>query len=159
MPPEVTLLEIPPCQTPMCGVAYSCSYDKLCTLDAVDTDTDWILVVLAGRAGRILLRPRMRRIQAYLRKSSNHACLVTIESVCASPILFGEERLSPNIEKARRSVVIQLRQNHKKTSWSDEKLTITPPATTFHASSTLPSCRSALRGKDAKLAKLHTKSA
>ena len=23
---EVTLLEIPPCQTPMCGVAYSCSY-------------------------------------------------------------------------------------------------------------------------------------
>ena len=26
VPPEVTLLEIPPCQTPMCGVAYSCSY-------------------------------------------------------------------------------------------------------------------------------------
>ena len=26
MPSEVTLLEIPPCQTPMCGVAYSCSY-------------------------------------------------------------------------------------------------------------------------------------
>ena len=25
VPPEVTLLEIPPCQTPMCGVAYSCS--------------------------------------------------------------------------------------------------------------------------------------
>ena len=23
---EVTLLEIPPCQIPMCGVAYSCSY-------------------------------------------------------------------------------------------------------------------------------------
>ena len=23
---EVTLLEIPPCQTPMCGVAHSCSY-------------------------------------------------------------------------------------------------------------------------------------
>ena len=44
-------------------------------------------------------------------------------------------------------MVVQLRQNHKKTSWSDEKLTITLPATTFHASSTLPSCRSALRGK------------
>ena len=31
---EVTLLEIPPCQTPMCGVAYSCSYVLLflCTL-------------------------------------------------------------------------------------------------------------------------------
>ena len=52
---------------------------------------------------RILLRPRMRRIQAYLRKNSNSACLVTIESVCASPILFGEERLSPSNEKARRS--------------------------------------------------------
>ena len=26
---EVTLLEIPPCQTPMCGVAYSCSYALL----------------------------------------------------------------------------------------------------------------------------------
>ena len=31
MPPEVTLLEIPPCQTPMCGVAYSCSYVLLPT--------------------------------------------------------------------------------------------------------------------------------
>ena len=56
-------------------------------------------------------------------------------------------------------VVVQLRQNHKKTSWSDEKLTITLPAMTFHASSTPPSCRSALRGKGAKLAELHTKSA
>ena len=56
-------------------------------------------------------------------------------------------------------MVVQLRQNHKKTSWSDEKLTMTLPATTFHASSTLPSCRSALRGKDAVLAKLHTRSA
>ena len=27
-PLEVTLLEIRPCQTPMCGVAYSCSYDS-----------------------------------------------------------------------------------------------------------------------------------
>ena len=29
---EVTLLEIPPCQTPMCGVAYSCSYVLLIIL-------------------------------------------------------------------------------------------------------------------------------
>ena len=29
MPPEVTLLEIPPCQIPMCGVAYSCYYGLL----------------------------------------------------------------------------------------------------------------------------------
>ena len=28
---EVTLLGIPPCQTPMCGVAYSCSYVLLIT--------------------------------------------------------------------------------------------------------------------------------
>ena len=32
MPPEVTLLGIPPCQTPMCGVAYSCSYVLLLSL-------------------------------------------------------------------------------------------------------------------------------
>ena len=32
MPPEVTLLEIPPCQIPMCGVAYSCSYVLLIDL-------------------------------------------------------------------------------------------------------------------------------
>ena len=57
----------------------------------------------ASRQNRILLRPRMRRIQAYLRKNSISASLVTIESVRASPILFGEERLSPSIEKARRS--------------------------------------------------------
>ena len=48
-------------------------------------------------------------------------------------------------------VVVQLRQNHKKTSWSEEKLTITLPAPTFHASSTLSSCRSALRGKGANV--------
>ena len=29
---EVTLLEIPPCQTPMCGVAHSCSYVLLVKL-------------------------------------------------------------------------------------------------------------------------------
>ena len=28
---EVTILEIPPCQTPMCGVAYSCSHVLLPT--------------------------------------------------------------------------------------------------------------------------------
>ena len=32
VPSEVTLLEIPPCQTPMCGVAYSCSYALLLEL-------------------------------------------------------------------------------------------------------------------------------
>ena len=31
VPPEAILLEIPPCQTPMCGVAYSCSYVLLLT--------------------------------------------------------------------------------------------------------------------------------
>ena len=36
---EVTLLEIPPCQTPMCGVAYSCSYVllPLCLVHHVHT--------------------------------------------------------------------------------------------------------------------------
>ena len=31
---EVTLLEIPPCQIPMCGVAYSCSYVLLMLLSS-----------------------------------------------------------------------------------------------------------------------------
>ena len=63
---------------------------------------------------RILLRPRMRRIQAYLRKSSNHACLVTIESVCASPILFGEERLRQILRRRGgrgRSIATESQEN------------------------------------------------
>ena len=36
---EVTLLEIPPCQTPMCGVAYSCSYVLLVTPNTHTTHT------------------------------------------------------------------------------------------------------------------------
>ena len=36
---EVTLLEIPPCQTPMCGVAYSCSYVLLLVLNCATHST------------------------------------------------------------------------------------------------------------------------
>ena len=41
VPPEVTLLEIPPCQTPMCGVAYSCSYVLLLVLVATRSCALW----------------------------------------------------------------------------------------------------------------------
>ena len=40
VPPEVTLLEMSPCQTLMCGVAYSCSYVLLLTLN-----DDYLLLI------------------------------------------------------------------------------------------------------------------
>ena len=53
---KVTLLEISPCQTPMCGVAYSCSYALLflCTLALASQQT------ARGRRPRIKLRYRSR---------------------------------------------------------------------------------------------------
>ena len=42
---EVTLLEIPPCQTPMCGVAYSCSYALLIWLMRLSHIFGWCIAI------------------------------------------------------------------------------------------------------------------
>ena len=55
VPPEVTLLEIPPCQIPMCGVAYiSCSY-VLLTLGKYQNGTSYTCVSARHQWTRLVL--------------------------------------------------------------------------------------------------------
>ena len=101
VPPEVTLLEIPPCQTPTCGVAYSCSYVLLCGLT---TPFKFNCLLLGAHACTVRhgIQTSMEAILA-CHPASSTKCLDWVAKLCerwsmrAGPILGGDVYQSVSI--------------------------------------------------------------
>ena len=97
MPPEVTLLEIPPCQIPMCGVAYSCSYVLLllflCICYAL------LLIMLIAFHTVITVPAEMSR--GHFRKSYRNSFCKTSLLHCGK--IYGSELADLNVRRRLRA--------------------------------------------------------